>query len=201
MARSLLLAHLMLAFLAGSAMAQDVRLYGSNEAVDPRDVAQILDQTKAPAIKMRSIRVLDDSAPGQGTPSQQQVAFADEAMVAGRPMAHLRSTALALPVQFSFDSADILPAARRQLDALAEGIRMLPSIQSVVIEGHTDAAGSDTYNEQLSQRRAYAVKRYLVAMHGIDPARLRAVGLGKYVPLEGRDIFAPENRRVQFRGE
>jgi len=204
MARSLLLlANLMLVLVAGSAMAQDVRVYRTNEALDPKDVVQILNQSAAPAMKMRSIRVLDDSPAGQDTPSQRVVASAatDSAAPATRREAHVRSTALALPVQFSFDSAVVLPSARQQLDALAEGIRMLPSIQSVVIEGHTDASGSDAYNEQLSQRRAYAVKHYLVAMHGIDPTRLRAVGLGKFVPLEGRDPFASENRRVQFRGE
>ena len=106
-----------------------------------------------------------------------------------------------LPVQFAFDSAEILPSARSQLDALAEGIRMLPAVQAVVIEGHTDAIGSDAYNETLSLRRAYAVKSYLVASHRIDPTRLHAVGLGKFQPLPGRDPQAPENRRVQFRGE
>jgi outer membrane protein OmpA-like peptidoglycan-associated protein len=77
----------------------------------------------------------------------------------------------------------------------------LPAVQAVVIEGHTDARGSDAYNDQLSLKRAYAVKRYLVAMHSIDPGRLRALGMGEYAPLPGRDPMAPENRRVQFRGE
>jgi outer membrane protein OmpA-like peptidoglycan-associated protein len=191
----MLLASLMLSFLAGTAIAQDVRVYRANETIDPRDVAQILDSTQPAAMKMRSIRVLDDASPAKDTPSKQVVASAS----AEEP--RVRSSALSLPVQFSFDSSDILPAARKQLDALAEGLRMLPNLQSVVIEGHTDATGSDAYNEQLSQRRAMVVKHYLVAMHGIDPARLRAVGLGKYVPLPGADRYAPENRRVQFRGE
>jgi outer membrane protein OmpA-like peptidoglycan-associated protein len=124
------------------------------------------------------------------------VAASDDA-----PPERVRASALALPVQFAFDSAQILPAARSQLDALAEGIRMLPAIQAVVIEGHTDAIGAEAYNDQLSQRRAQAVKRYLVASHGIDAARLRAVGMGEHAPLQGRDPAASENRRVQFRGE
>ena len=140
---------------------------------------------------MRSIRLLDDA------PAGQQVAAAAEAA----PAQPEGPSALSLPVQFSFDSADILPAARAQLDALADGIRLLPADKPVVIEGHTDAKGSDEYNERLSQRRAQAVKRYLVALHGIDPQRLRAVGLGEYRPLDGRDPQAAENRRVQFRGE
>ena len=199
MARQLLLGSLMMMIAAGSAMAEDVRLYRANEAIDPADVAQILGS--GPVVKMRSIRVLDES-PAAKSPSQQVAAsaYADDAAArAARP--HLSQSSLALPVQFSFDSADIQTSARQQLDALAQGIRMLPDVQSVVIEGHTDAKGTDDYNEQLSQRRASAVKRYLVAMHGIEPARLRAVGMGKYVPLPGRDPVAPENRRVQFRGE
>ena len=203
MARRLLLANLLLAFAAGSATAQDVRLYRAGDAVDPREVATILGQpAAAPAMKMRSIRLLDDAPSAQTVQPQQVAAVATgDASGSERPVARARVSALSLPVQFAFDSANILPAARQQLDALAEGIRMLPAIQSIVIEGHTDATGSDAYNEVLSQRRAIAVKRYLVASHGIDPMRLRAVGLGDYVPLPGRDPHAAENRRVQFRGE
>jgi outer membrane protein OmpA-like peptidoglycan-associated protein len=196
MSYRLLLANLMLALAAGSAFAQEVRVYRANEAVDPRDVAQILEQRTVPGMKMRSLRLLDDAPAQTASTGGPAAAPADNG-----DSQRVRSAALSLPVQFSFDSADILPAARAQLDALAQGIRLLPALKTVVIEGHTDAVGSDMYNEQLSQRRAYAVKRYLVAQHGIDPARLRAVGLGKYEPLPGKDPIAAENRRVQFRGE
>jgi outer membrane protein OmpA-like peptidoglycan-associated protein len=197
MSHRLLIANLMLvlAAAAGSAFGQEVRVYRANEAVDPKDVAQILEQRPAPGIKFRSLRLLDDtpaqaaSTGGAATPSDNGDAN------------RVRSAALSLPVQFAFDSADILPAAKAQLDALAQGIRLLPALKTVVIEGHTDAVGSDMYNEQLSQRRAYAVKRYLVAQHGIEPSRLRAIGLGKFEPLPGKDPLAAENRRVQFRGE
>jgi OmpA-OmpF porin, OOP family len=187
-----LIASLLFALFAGSALAQDVKVYRAGELVDPRDVAAILDGAKAP--KMRSIRLLDD-APAEQVASAEPSQVAEPAPRADKP------SSLALPVQFSFDSADILPAAKSQLDALADGIRLLPADKPVLIEGHTDAAGSDDYNEKLSLRRAQAVKRYLVAQHSIDPARLRAIGLGEYRTLEGRDPHAPENRRVQFRGE
>jgi outer membrane protein OmpA-like peptidoglycan-associated protein len=78
---------------------------------------------------------------------------------------------------------------------------MLPANQKVVIEGHTDAVGTEPYNEELSQRRAQSVRRYLVATHGIEPTRLQAVGLGEHDPLPGRNPLAGENRRVQFRGQ
>jgi outer membrane protein OmpA-like peptidoglycan-associated protein len=135
------------------------------------------------------VRLLDD-----GAPSAQTVAY-------NEPAADGKPSALSLPVQFSFDSAEILPAAKAQLDALAEGIRLLPGDRPVLIEGHTDATGSDDYNEKLSQRRAQAVKRYLVSQHSIEATRLRAIGQGEYHTLPGRDPHAPENRRVQFRGE
>lgn len=209
MARRPLLATLLLASVAGSVLAQDVRLYRAGDAVDPREVAAILAQPPAGAtpMKMRSIRLLDDA----GSASAQSQLLAAAAQIApaspsdagdtARPAPRARAAALALPVQFAFDSADILPAARQQLDALANGILMLPALQAVVIEGHTDASGPEQHNEQLSQRRAYAVKRYLVAGYGIEPARLRAVGMGEFTPLAGRDPYAAENRRVQFRGE
>jgi len=196
MPHRLLLATLTLALFAGHAAAQDVRVYRSTDRVDPHDVARILDQRapRLPAGKTRSIRLLDDA------PSAQ-VVQADQPELASASFAARRPSALALSLQFSFDSAEIEPPARQQLDALAEGIRLLPEVQAVVIEGHTDAAGTEQYNELLSQRRAHSVKRYLVARHGIDAARLRAVGLGKAATLPGRDPYAPDNRRVQFRGE
>jgi outer membrane protein OmpA-like peptidoglycan-associated protein len=172
---------LLLALAAGAATAaDDIKLYRSNEAVNPADVAAVLG---AAPIKYRGVRLLDES------PSAQTTAAA------------AAPKALALPVQFSFDSSEIAPTARPQLDALAEGIRLLPKDKQVAIEGHTDALGSEEYNARLSMRRAQSVKRYLVAQHGIDAARLRAIGMGEYEPLSGRDPLAPENRRVQFRGE
>lgn len=191
--RHLLVANLLLALLAAPAMAQDVRQYRAGDTVNPRDVADILGQPAPaePAIKMRSIRLLDDKA------TQPETGASTETL---RTPAR-RTDALSLPMQFGFDSADILPSTRKQLDALAEGIRLLPDSRTVLVQGHTDATGSEQYNEQLSQRRAQAVKRYLVTAHGIDPSRLRAVGKGEHAPLPGSDPFAAENRRVQFRGE
>lgn len=189
MVRTLLLASL-LALAAVCAHAGDVRVYGAHESVDPDEVARILDPSQSrPAVKMRSLRLLDEKPTGQG------------AEPAAQPAARTRASALSLPVQFAFDSAEILATARGQLDALAEGIRRLPAAQAVLIEGHTDATGPEPYNERLSERRAQAVKGYLVARHGIDAARLHAVGRGETAPLPGRDGEAPENRRVQFRGE
>ena len=182
MPRLLPVAALMLSAAASLfAHAGEVKVFRNSEAVDPTEVARILDRS-AP-IKMRSLRLLDGPA------------AAVVASEAARPQA------LSLPVPFAFDSAELLPSARGQLDAIAAGIRMLPAGQRVVIEGHTDAVGTDLYNESLSQRRAQSVRRYLVTMHGIDSGRLEAVGFGETSPLPGPTPSAGENRRVQFRGE
>jgi OmpA-OmpF porin, OOP family len=187
--------HLLSAILLvpgrAAARAQGVRLYAPGEAVDPHEVAHILDNTRPDrhAIKTRSLRIIDEA--GAAAPSQ----------VAAQVASQASASALSSPVQFGFDSAHILPAARARLDALAEGVRMLPPRQNVIIEGHTDGRESARCNELLSQRRAQSVKRYLVAVQGIDPACLKPVGLGMDLPLPGHDPRAPEYRRVQFRCE
>jgi outer membrane protein OmpA-like peptidoglycan-associated protein len=167
------------AFASFAASAQTTVHYREGQQVDPGDVARIL--TTGKAIKTRSLRLLSDSA----SPAQKP----DPA-----------PAALSLPVRFAFGSAEITPSARPQLDALAEGIKLLPPGQSVVIEGHTDAVGSDDFNLLLSHRRARAVKDYLVRAHGIDELRLKETGFGKGQPIAGLDPLAAENRRVEFRG-
>ena len=193
MPRFLPVAALIIISAAASLVAHagEVKVFRNSEAVDPTEVARILDRSSP--IKMRSLRLLDDGP--SGGLAAASAAAAVVASEAARPQA------LSLPVPFAFDSAEILPSAKAQLDAIAAGIRMLPANQRVVIEGHTDAVGTEEYNEELSQRRAQSVRRYLVATHGIEPTRLQAVGLGEHDPLPGRNPLAGENRRVQFRGQ
>jgi len=170
------LLSLVIAATASSAWAQNVVHYREGQAVNPQEVAQILSTR---VVKTRSLRLLDQPGAVEAPPAK----------------------ALSLPVHFAFDSAKIDSSARPQLDALAAGIKMLPPTQVVVVEGHTDGYGSESYNLTLSQRRAAAVKDYLVSVHGIDAARLKDIGYGEFRPIEGMDPLASENRRVQFHGE
>ena len=64
--------------------------------------------------------------------------------------------------------------------------------------GHTDGAGPELYNQQLSERRAAAVKAYLVGKGQIEEARLTAVGFGKSKPLDAGNPMSAENRRVEI---
>ena len=176
---------------ASAAHAQSAIHYGANDPVEPEVVARVLSQPSAPLT--RSIRLLIDA------PAAASAAAASAPSAAVRIAPAVQNT-FSLPVQFGFDSATILPAARRQLDAVASGIKLLPETQKVVLEGHTDATGGESYNLVLSQRRAAAVKEYLVEVHGIGAERLLDRGLGEQQPIEGVDPFASQNRRVQFRG-
>jgi outer membrane protein OmpA-like peptidoglycan-associated protein len=187
------------AFLAPDANAEKVLIYREGQQVQPQDVAAVLG---------RSIKLLDDEAAPAKTTSKPtpSAALVKTSAHSSAPARSARSespaevAALSLPVHFAFGSAEILPEARAQLDALAEGIKLLPPQRTVTVEGHTDAVGSDAYNLELSRARSHAVRDYLVQRHGIDAARLKTVGYGKERPLEGADPYAALNRRVQFRG-
>ena len=99
---------------------------------------------------------------------------------------------------FSVGSADLPALLRRQLDVFAEVLRgKRGSKQTVRIEGHADASGAKDANRTLSQRRAEAVRQYLVK-NGADEAMLQAVGLGAEHPKLPTNPFAPENRRVEI---
>ena len=67
------------------------------------------------------------------------------------------------------------------------------------IEGHTDSEGDDTYNQTLSERRAAAVKAFLVTSYRIDAARLQTQGLGENKPVA--DNATPEGRQQNRRVE
>lgn len=72
--------------------------------------------------------------------------------------------------------------------------------RSFVIEGHTDGIGSDRYNDELSARRAEAVRSALVRDYGVADERLKTAGLGERRPIESNDTLAgrARNRRVEL---
>ena len=103
-----------------------------------------------------------------------------------------------LTVNFDFGSATLTEGAMRNLDAFAEALKddRLQRAQ-FVLEGHTDAVGTDVANRQLSEQRARAVAVYLV-QQGVDVTKLSPVGFGEDKPLAA-DPFDAANRRVEAR--
>lgn len=100
---------------------------------------------------------------------------------------------------FDFNKSVIKQQYYSKLDQIAEDMKNDPSLK-VEIQGHTDSIGSEKYNMKLSQRRANAVRNYLIKKGGISPDRLTAVGYGETRPVasnktkEGR----AKNRRVEL---
>ena len=99
---------------------------------------------------------------------------------------------------FDFNKADIRPDARAALSKTADFLKNYPQIKAI-IEGHCDERGSTEYNIGLGQRRADAVKQYLVSL-GISGDRLDTVSYGKEKPfcMESNETCWQQNRRGHF---
>jgi hypothetical protein len=105
---------------------------------------------------------------------------------------------LDLVIQFEFDSAKLKSESKPLLDNLSTALKSdrLKSIQFKV-EGHTDAKGTEAYNQALSLKRANAVVEYMT-QQGIEAERLKAEGKGFAELLVPEKPLAMENRRVRI---
>lgn len=121
-----------------------------------------------------------------------------EVAPAPAPKVITERVSLSAAALFDVNKDVIKPAGRAELDAFAARLKSLDSVQSVDIVGHTDSSGAEDYNQQLSMRRANAVKNYLIDQ-GVDPAVMTTSGMGESQPVasnatsEGR----AQNRRVE----
>lgn len=111
---------------------------------------------------------------------------------AGKPLVTLHGP------QFDFNKAVLKPAGKKMVDDAITVMKGKPGMK-VSVEGHTDSIGGDAYNQKLSERRAHAVRDYLVAS-GIDAARVSVKGFGKTKPVASNETEAgrAENRRVEI---
>lgn len=98
---------------------------------------------------------------------------------------------------FDFDSSVVKGAAQSNLTNLANSLRNYPDTE-VLIVGHTDSQGSDSYNQGLSERRAAAARNFLITQ-GVPADRIRTEGLGEMEPVASNDTDAgrAQNRRVE----
>jgi outer membrane protein OmpA-like peptidoglycan-associated protein len=104
-----------------------------------------------------------------------------------------------ITLNFPFDSAELTSDSRTKLDRVAKALTDPSTIKlDIIVSGHTDARGAADYNQLLSERRAQAVRQFLVTERGIDPKRLVAKGYGKSQLLFPSDPNNELNRRVQF---
>jgi outer membrane protein OmpA-like peptidoglycan-associated protein len=101
-------------------------------------------------------------------------------------------------VLFPIDSARLAPDARGSLDEMARVLNEYPK-SAVVVQGYTDATGTEEHNQDLSERRAQAVKNYLV-LRGVDEERMTALGFGESSPIASNSSESgrQRNRRVDI---
>jgi outer membrane protein OmpA-like peptidoglycan-associated protein len=103
-----------------------------------------------------------------------------------------------LDIQFDYNSADISTTSMPSVQALGKALSNANLKGSTfVVAGHTDAIGGEGYNQDLSERRADSIKRYLVEKYGIAGTDLVTVGYGKDKPKDANAPMDPINRRVQ----
>ncbi|MFZ1180207.1 MAG: OmpA family protein [Herbaspirillum sp.] len=99
---------------------------------------------------------------------------------------------------FDFDKAVLKPAGKSKLNELVANLKDL-NLEVIIAVGHTDYIGSVAYNQKLSERRAEAVKAYLVA-NGVESDRVYTKGKGKSQPIADNKTAAgrAKNRRVEI---
>ena len=100
-------------------------------------------------------------------------------------------------VLFDYDRAELKPGGMRSVQKLADFLNDNPE-RKVIVEGYTDSVGSDSYNQQLSERRAQAIQTALVSA-GVEPSRIQARGYGKNFPVASNSNASDRalNRRVE----
>lgn len=130
--------------------------------------------------------------------AEEQVAAVEEVVVEDVAVEPAEPVRVELDVKFDFDKTAVREESQADIKALADFMSQYPST-STVVEGHTDSVGTDAYNQNLSERRANAVRDVLVNQYGVSGDRVSSVGYGESRPVadnataEGRAI----NRRVE----
>ena len=110
----------------------------------------------------------------------------------------LCNTALDRMVHFEFGKANLDMTTKTLLDEIGEKLQQYPT-QSVLIEGHTDYVGGNQANKRLGERRAEAVKNYLVTTWGITPDRIITRSYGEEQPIAPNETVTgrAKNRRAE----
>lgn len=174
-----------------SASAQNVSSEQIIKALAPAPITRSLSVTAGPAVSD------SDRAFIEGLRHRTRSLSVDE----GDHVAELAKTSnkIDLVVYFDFDSAAVSGKAEPQLNELADALRSAQLQNSVIVlSGHTDAKGTADYNQSLSERRAEAVKQYLVEKLKLSGDNLTTAGYGMRELKDQAHPYAADNRRVQL---
>jgi peptidoglycan-associated lipoprotein len=157
------------------------------------------EDTTARADDSSTTRPVPPPPPAERVEDRQPVAPVEEDdSIASRSLDDLNRDSPLKPAFFVVDSSDLDDAGRAIVTANVEVMKKYPT-WVVTVEGHADERGTAEYNLALGERRALAVKTYMVSL-GIAPDRLRTVSYGKEFPFDpGHDEAAwAKNRRAHF---
>lgn len=178
--------------------AQTARLAQARAAAKADDAQVAQGQTERDRIKLAAQQREVNTAVQQRNAAAQQAADLQSQLDQLKAKQTDRGIVLTLgDVLFDTGRSELNPGAATKMDQLAQFLNQHPD-RRVEIDGYTDSVGSDAYNDDLSQRRASAVKAALVT-RGIDPSRINTQGYGKAYPVAsnadsgGRQL----NRRVE----
>jgi peptidoglycan-associated lipoprotein len=138
------------------------------------------------------------SGPGGSATASARITVATAAANTAEPTQEELFHRLVKDAYFDFNKADIRPDARTALGETAQYLRNYPT-ERVTVEGHCDERGSTEYNLALGDRRASAVKQYLVSL-GISADRINTVSFGKEKPfcMQSTEDCYQQNRRGHF---
>ena len=130
--------------------------------------------------------------------AQEALKRAQEAGVLAKGKVVFEQTFSEDRVKFKLDSAELSQEAKTALDEFGTRVKALPDQYFIEIQGHTDDTGSEGHNEELGQRRAESVRRYLSREHKLPLARMSTISYGDTLPLESNKTRAGRtaNRRV-----
>nr|WP_291869606.1 OmpA family protein [Bradyrhizobium sp.] len=184
--------------------------FGMANAVAADDVTedQIV-RALAPSAKKPLTRGLSVGPPAEPVISAEEGRFVQK--IRGRSTRSLSATEreeiatlakdkpnIDLEITFDYNSAEISAKSLPSVQALGKALTN-PDLKgsTFVVAGHTDAAGSEAYNQDLSERRADSIKRYLTDKYGVAAADLVTVGYGESKLKDPGQPLAEVNRRVQ----
>lgn len=106
---------------------------------------------------------------------------------------------VSMQINFEYDSYQLTKESKTKLQPLGEALVSEQLLAySFNLAGHTDATGSNVYNQSLSGKRALAVGQYLYDTFGVDPARLKLAGHGEEQLLDAANPTSAANRRVEI---
>lgn len=199
----LFILSLLSAFLVHSTCARaDVTVYESVPSVEELQ-QKLLGGSKADQKKYKTRAIVfgdtpADNAQAQDSPASQVASASPQTATNQAQPVQVSENAIAFPIQFRVNSAQVLPESAPYLQSIA-GLMQKDQAIRLLIEGHTDISGSYQHNVALSRERAFAVMNYLIDRFGLEPIRFMPVGKGPTDPLQGLDPTDSRNRRVQFR--